>query len=274
MGACEGEPMPRASSCVFLALLAASVACSSESSSRATVVESAGSETPAAEPESEQGELIPPSAQPQPSPCSAEGHPPANPATVDPAAIEGYVSGRQAPRGEGRGVVGTIRMTPNANVNTVWELRFCVGVEGEAREFLVYVPRGFPVPFSEGQEIAYVAGGTGGGPNYRATILVRDASGALLFAVGAAPDELQVERGRRVRGEPASGYRESVHEVVFTPDGAAATRVAPGTWARITTPSGDYLLWGDSHVRRLRRGQPAPPDFVESWTDFAIVGIP
>jgi hypothetical protein len=156
-------------------------------------------------------------------------------------------------------------------VPTVSELAFCVSVGGEAREFLVIVPHGFPVPFDEGQEIAYDGGRSGGGPNSRATMIVRDANGALLLSVDHTPPEITVTEGRRVRSEPGSTYREDTHGVVFTPTGGSPLRVGPSTWARLQTPDGNFLVWGDARKRTLRQGAVPPPDYVGGWLDFAIV---
>jgi len=171
-------------------------------------------------------------------------------------------------------VIGGIGLAPNPQVPTAGDLRFCIAEGSVAHRFYVIVPNTFPIPFRDGQEVAFQASASGGGPNRHVNLLIRDDAGALLFAVGTPAAELDVSRGRRVRTRRANGYREHVHQVVFTHSSGLEARVAPGSWARISTPDGDFLLWGSAVERVLDRGAPARPDYVGGWLDFAIVRSP
>ena len=198
-------------------------------------------------------------AEPEPTAASPAPEP------VEAASIQGYVRVMRVPKvAAGDGPVTALDLRPRDE--QLAELTFTIA---GAHTFGMILPRILPLPFAHGQTVSFRAGGSGGGPNWRGSLVLTAPDGSLLFAVKMPPEGWTIDRGKRVSSDHDSqSYVEHRHQVRFEQAGAR-TEVAPDSWARF----GDFYVWG-SAASRVPRGKTVPPDYVGGWVDFAIVRAP
>lgn len=138
----------------------------------------------------------------------------------------------------------------------------------------VRLPRAIAIPLERGAAVQFSVGIEGGGPNARLTLVVCDAAGHLLLAIGqrsTAVPGFAIDYGA-VFGTATSAASIDRRLAVALVHGE--DRVELSGWARWRS-GGDWFVWGSagSSERRVKT-DPPPPDFVGRWLDFAIVRIP
>ncbi|HMR04495.1 MAG TPA: hypothetical protein PKA88_01940 [Polyangiaceae bacterium] len=131
-------------------------------------------------------------------------------------------------------------------------------------------PAGLAVPFAKGQRIRVQAVNMGRPPQRRFSLLCSAENGQLLLATnaGSVPD-WKVARGKSYKQE--SGVDSSEERFVVSFQHAEASVETKDNWAKVETDQGTYYVYGSSAKVTLKKGKRPPPDFVGSWTDFAIV---
>jgi hypothetical protein len=137
----------------------------------------------------------------------------------------------------------------------------------------VRLPRSIVIPLERGAAVQFSVGIEGGGPNARFTLVVCDAAGHLLLAIGqrsTAVPGFAIDYGAVV-GTTTS--RSTVDRQLAVALGHGADRVELSGWARWQS-GGDWFVWGSAGSSERATTDPPPPDFVGRWLDFAIIRIP
>lgn len=228
-----------------------------------------------AAPTAEAAHVDPPTTASTPAPTPSTPPPadtaePAEAAKIDAAKIFGYVSSREATRGippQFKARVATVDDAPGEGMGT-W--RFVLESGQTPYEIKIHAPAVLPAPLHVGEDITASVHTSGGGPNLRYTFLFTAASGDLLLAVDEIPAGWSITRGKASDVDRGPHYTERRYGVNFAHAGVRVA-VDEGTWARMDAGGATYYVWGSAARRKLRPLKHAPPDYIESWTDFAIV---
>lgn len=164
--------------------------------------------------------------------------------------------------GASNGVITNLTSEPAEGANKRWTF----AVDGQA--LVIELPGAVAFPAIEGETVALEAGVQGGGPNAFGTLVVQDPAGVLLLAVMALPPGWKRDFGARVSSRGGDTYDEERYRVRITaPDGSSA-EIGSG-WRRVTLAGQRYLGSG-SGAKRTLHGD-APPDYVGSWLDVALI---
>ena len=134
-----------------------------------------------------------------------------------------------------------------------------------AKQTAMLIPLAHPIPLSFVDVEASV---TGGGPNAFGTVHMRDTSGVLLLAVMALPPAWKQDFGALVSTRPGDAYDEARYRARVTAPDGSTTELGNG-WRRVTLAGQTYLGTGSAAKRTLHGD--APPDYVGSWIDVALV---
>lgn len=217
---------------------------------------------------------------PEPAPASTTPEPAAppiiknSPALIDPSRLSGYVSSREGSRdipARFTARVTAVDAAPGEGMGT-WRIALADTTTAAAHELRVAVPAALPAPLRTGDVVEARVGSTGGGPNFRLSMVFTSADRGLLLAVNQAPDAWKISRGPAGPVDRGDDYVERSHGVAFEHAGVRVS-VAAGAWASMTIGPATYYVWGSGAQRRLRPGKRPMPDYVEGWQDFAIVRV-
>jgi hypothetical protein len=138
--------------------------------------------------------------------------------------------------------------------------------------YSIALPPNVGLALAKGAAITVESGLVGGGPNTRGRIAITDDHGGLVLAIGRLPAGWTADNGTQQSVDKSSTYDEHDYAVLLhAPDGTAAELVDM-PWRDFKLAGQHYIGNGNAASRELH-GQ-APPDYVPSWIDYAIVRVP
>lgn len=190
------------------------------------------------------------------------------PANVTSAPLDGMTDiqgGAYMPRpgmGSSKGAVTNLTSEPAEGSNKRWTF----AVDGQA--LVIDLPGAVAFPASEGDVVAIETGVQGGGPNAFGTMFVQDAAGVVLLAVMALPPGWKRDFGALISSREGRTYDEERYRVRITAADGSSAEIGDG-WRRVTLAGARYLGSG-SGAKRTLHGD-APPDYVGSWLDVALI---
>jgi hypothetical protein len=164
--------------------------------------------------------------------------------------------------GTSKGAITNLTSEPGEGAQKRWTF----AVDGQA--IVIELPGAAVFPAVEGEAVVLEAGVQGGGPNAFGTLEMSDARGALLLAVMALPAGWKRDFGAHVSSRPGDDYDEDRYRVRITATDGSTAEVGDG-WRRVTLAGAKYLGTG-SGAKRTLHGD-APPDYVGSWLDVALI---
>jgi hypothetical protein len=206
-----------------------------------------------------------------PTPSTPPAEPAATPAPpLDAAKIFGYVSSREATRGIPQQFTARVTAVDDAPGEGMGTWRFVLAAGEKPYEIVIHAPAVLPAPLRVGEDVTASVHTSGGGPNLRLTFLFTAQNGDLLLAVDETPPGWNITRGKASDVDRNPHYVERRYGVNFAYAGVRVG-VTEGTWARMDAGGATYYVWGSAARRKLRPLKHAPPDYIEGWTDFAIV---
>ena len=134
-------------------------------------------------------------------------------------------------------------------------------------------PPELPSPVAAGDALVLEILAHGGGPNRRHHVVARSPEGELVFEVGSSSSkakDFSVTRGAERMAQPEGDRVRHDYRVRFEHAGSSV-EVEPGSFSRLDAK---YVVWGSATRQELGKGKKRPPDFVESWLDFAVFRLP
>lgn len=154
-------------------------------------------------------------------------------------------------------------------------VEWTISIADPARTLAVYrvvLPQALHLPFLVNDQVRVEADVVGGGPNAVGRITITDAAGSLLLAIHRLPPTWKAVHGKPIDAvDRGDRYDEQRHAVTIRPPSGAAIELLEG-WQRFDVAGQRFHGWG-SAARRTLKTRAAPPDYVASWIDFAIVAV-
>jgi len=167
--------------------------------------------------------------------------------------------------GASKGEITNLTSEPAEGTNKRWTF----AVDGQA--LVIELPGAVAFPAVEGEAVAVEAGVQGGGPNAFGTLLVQDPAGVVLLAVMALPPGWKRDFGTHLSSRRGDDYDEDRYRVRITATDGSTAEIGDG-WRRVTLANQRYLGNGSAAKRTLHGD--APPDYVGSWIDVALIREP
>lgn len=181
-----------------------------------------------------------------------------------PITTKGFLNVDIQPYVEAHGPLKALTNTPDADT-LVWTL-VIADPKGD-KSATVRVPGQFGFPAKVGDVVDVKLHSYGGGPNVIPQLVVLDDKGVVLIAINDRPQGWSADKGRRVKLD----HSDDEDEVTFTVKiGPHHDAEIDGDLREVTIDGVKFLAHGWS-VERHRDGDTVPPDWVGSWTDFAVI---
>lgn len=161
------------------------------------------------------------------------------------------------------------------------EITLSRGKHKPAIQLTVYVAPGAPLPLIVGESVKVTLGAQPGRLGAPATsvgtIVVQDARGGLLFAIGddklGLPGGLKLTEGAIASMDDRSSYIAELHRATVSVAGASAD-TEPRTWQAFDTRGARYAVWSAFLVNAVKAGNVTlPTDFSTGSRQLALVRL-
>jgi len=182
---------------------------------------------------------------------------------------DGY-PGVETTRFDTPSVSGTIASVTTAKgFGGALDYTLTIDVTGTPHAYAFSLPPQVVPALAKGKPVTVEGKVTGGGPNARGQLAISDASG-LLVAIGMFPTGWSAETGKRLTTSKSASYDETTFAVLLHAPGTTETAELVEGWRSFALAGHRFAANGASVSRELH-GKLAPPDYVGSWLDFAVV---